>query len=304
VDAKGLRSKEEIVRHLKIVNAEWARTPFFEIRRKTVNALLDKIAVERSPLQADAVLATLRSIMNWYATRDDEYTSPIVKGMHRDHRKASDRARRRILNDDELRALWAGADQVNGAFGAIVKLLLLTAQRREKVATMKWADVQDGIWTIATEAREKGNAGQLRLPAAALEIIAAQPVIDDNPHVFPGSPHGPWREAARSRPPSFNSWSQRKAEIDAALPPMPNWTLHDLRRTARSLMSRVGVSSDIAERVMGHAIAGVEGVYDRHSYAGEKADALNKLATLIEQIVNPPDQTNVVPLALGCSGRR
>ena len=81
---------------------------------------------------------------------------------------------------------------------------------------------------------------------------------------------------------------------------MARWTLHDLRRTARSLMSRAGVPRDHAERVLGHAIAGVEGVYDRHAYEDEKADALDKLAQLIDRIVNPPDQTNVVPLA----GRR
>src|SRR5262249_19231782 len=77
-----------------------------------------------------------------------------------------------------------------------------------------------------------------------------------------------------------------KAAFDAKLPDMPPWTLHDLRRTARSLMSRAGVRPDIAERVLGHAIKGVEGVYDRHAYLDEKADALAKLADLIERIVN------------------
>jgi len=72
---------------------------------------------------------------------------------------------------------------------------------------------------------------------------------------------------------------------------MERWTLHDLRRTARSLMSRAGVSSEHAERVMGHAIGGVEGVYDRYRYADEKAEALQKLANLIDGIVH-----NVVPM--------
>jgi integrase len=86
----------------------------------------------------------------------------------------------------------------------------------------------------------------------------------------------------------FNSFSQRKEELDAKLPAMPQWQLHDLRRTARSLMSRAGVRPDISERVLGHAIPGVEGVYDRYSYADEKADALNQLAALVEQIVKSP----------------
>jgi hypothetical protein len=71
---------------------------------------------------------------------------------------------------------------------------------------------------------------------------------------------------------------------------MERWTLHDLRRTARSLMSRAGVRPDVSERVIGHAIPGVAGVYDRHSYAAEKRDALEKLAGLVERIVAPTEK--------------
>jgi integrase len=73
----------------------------------------------------------------------------------------------------------------------------------------------------------------------------------------------------------------------AKVEPLPNWTLHDLRRTAKTLMVRAGVRPDISERVLGHVITGVEGTYDRHSYADEKRDALEKLAAMIERILNP-----------------
>jgi dihydroxyacid dehydratase/phosphogluconate dehydratase len=85
-----------------------------------------------------------------------------------------------------------------------------------------------------------------------------------------------------------------KAELDARAPIAP-WTLHDLRRTARSLMSRAGVNRDIAERTLGHTIPGVEGVYDRHGYTDEKARALEALASLVDHIVNPRAD-NVVPM--------
>ena len=78
------------------------------------------------------------------------------------------------------------------------------------------------------------------------------------------------------------------------VPDMAPWVLHDLRRTARSLLSRAGILPHIAEQVLGHAIRGVEGTYDRHPYADEKADALNRLAGLVERIASPID--NVVPL--------
>ena len=215
----------------------------------------------------------LRGICNWYATRNDNYSSPIVKGMRRSNPK--ERARDRILNDDEIRAVWQAASE-NGTFGAFVRVLLLTAQRREKVAAMKWSDVSvDGVWTIPAEAREKGNANELPLPEAALAIIKAQPRYESNPYVFAG------RGGAH-----YSGYSKGKAALDAKVN-VPGWRLHDLRRTARSLMSRAGVRPDIAERVLGHAIQGVEGIYDRHSYREDKAQALKALAGLIENILRP-----------------
>jgi len=96
---------------------------------------------------------------------------------------------------------------------------------------------------------------------------------------------------------AFSGYSKAKRQLDvviaeqrkaAKLKPMPEWRLHDLRRTARSLMSRAGVSSDIAEMVLGHKLSGVRGVYDRHSYAAEKRNALEMLARQIEHILSAP----------------
>ena len=95
------------------------------------------------------------------------------------------RARSRILDDDELRALWAAAE-ANGVFGAFVRVALLTGQRREKVLAMRWEDIKDGEWIIPTDKREKNTAGSLVLPQAALDIINAQPRFACNPYVFAG----------------------------------------------------------------------------------------------------------------------
>ena len=107
-----------------------------------------------------------------------------------------------------------------------------------------------------------------------------------------------WRSAGRSAPPAFISHGVHKERLDAKLD-IPHWTLHDLRRTARSLMARARarVADNVAERVLGHAIPGVHGIYNRHAYFDEKADALARLATLVETIWNPPEKTNVVELA-------
>ena len=85
----------------------------------------------------------------------------------------------------------------------------------------------------------------------------------------------------------LTGYSKSKSQLDAKLGDIPAWTLHDLRRTARSLMSRASVRPDIAERVLGHSIKGVAAVYDRHSYRDEKAAALRQLAALLPTIHNP-----------------
>ena len=247
VAEKKLRSQPEIERCLnKYIYPSWQHRPFRELQRSHVNDLLDEIQDKHGSRQADMCLAIIRKMMNWYTVRNNDYVSPIVRGMHRT--EVGDRKRKRILDDDEIRALFQVTEDA-GTFGVILKVLLLTAQRREKVVTMQWSDVVGGEWKIASETREKSHAGKLRLPSIVLDLIQAQPRIAGNPYIFAGG-HG--------RGP-FNSFSQRKQELDAKLPDMPSWVLHDLRRTARSLMSRAGVLPHISERVLGHAIPGVEG---------------------------------------------
>ena len=276
VDKNKLRSGDEVRRVLeRHVLPVWRNRLFTEIKRSDIADLLDVIEDKHGAWVADTVLSALRSVATWYAGRHDTYQPPFVRGMRRVKKEA--RKRDRILTDDELRSVWKAAEGTD-TYGALVQLLLLTAQRRDKVVTMKWSDLsQDGVWTIATERGEKGNPGSLTLPKMALEIIAKQPRLMSNPRVF---------AASRGSGP-LNGFNKRKAAFDNACG-ITGWTLHDLRRTSRSLMSRAGVRPDISERVLGHAIAGVEGVYDRHRYDEEKADALVRLADLIETIVDTP----------------
>jgi integrase len=268
---------------IRRMSEAWDGRDFASIERDDVTKLLDEIEENHGTRSANYALQVFSSMANWHATRSRHYRSPLVKGM----RRGSPTKRDRILNDDELRAVWKVAES-NGTFGALVRLALLTAQRQDKLASMKWSDVKDGVWTIATEEREKGNAGVLVLPAEASAIIKGRKVASrdatpsaESPYIFPAAHGGGY----------VSGWSKMKRAFDAKCPPqgiIAPWAFHDLRRTARSLMSRAGVTSDIAERVMGHAIAGVEGVYDRHSYRDEKADALKRLAQQITDIVVPP----------------
>ena len=196
------------------------------IERDDVTKLLDEIEENHGTRSANYALQVFSSMANWHATRSRHYRSPLVKGMRRG--KATKRDR--ILNDDELRAVWKQAE-TNGTFGALVRLALLTAQRQDKLASMKWSDVKDGVWTIATEEREKGNAGELVLPDAAVAIIENKfRGPRKSPYIFPAGTG------------YVSGFSKMKRAFDRKVKIAP-WTFHDLRRTAKCLMQRAGVSA-------------------------------------------------------------
>jgi integrase len=148
----------------------------------------------------------------------------------------------------------------------------------------------DDIWTIPAERYKTKRQNFVPLSKAALAIIEAQPKFDDCDYVFPSRAKTPFSRSGKSKvklDKAIVAAMKKRANNGAKVEPIPNWTLHDLRRTAKTLMARAGVRPDISERVLGHVIAGVEGTYDRHSYADEKRDALEKLAAMIERILNP-----------------
>jgi integrase len=266
----------------KYILPSWGNRNFAEIRRRDIAELLDYVEDQHGPAMADKVLGVVRAMATWHQTRDDTYTPPFVKGMRRVPKP--DRRRARVLTKEELALLWQAATSA-GAFGILIKILLLTAQRRSKVTGMRWSDISPtGLWTIPGEAREKGTAGAVLLPKAALDLLQSLPRFAGNDHVFAG---------ANGKAHSFN-FGTNKVALDEASG-VTGWRLHDLRRTARTLLAEAAVSFEHSERVLGHAIPGVAGVYDRFAYTKEKSAALAKLAALIERTVNPPG-ANVVML--------
>jgi integrase len=256
--------------------------PIAEIRRNEVNRLLDKIEDASGLVMADRALAIIRRIMNWHATRSDDFRSPIVRGMARADAKA--RARKRTLTDDELRAVWQAAETGEGPFERLVQFLLLTAARRNEAAYMRRSELSGAGWTLPAS-RNKTRVDLIRpLSMAAQAVLARVPSLAGCDFVFSGD--------GRS---AINGFSHFKKRFDAQCG-VTGWTLHDLRRTARSLMSRAGVNADHAERCLGHVIGGVRETYDRHEFHAEKQHAYDALAAQIDRIVNPRDNVTSLPV--------
>ena len=255
--------------------------PIAEIRRREIVHLLDRIEDRNGPVVPDRVLALLSVIMTWHAKRDDSFATPLVKGMART--KPGERARDRTLADHEIRVVWKIAE-TQGTFGRLVRFILLSTARRTEAAGMVWAELDGSDWTLPAS-RNKTKADLLRPLSAA--AIAALPEKTGN-HVFSNN--------GKTQISGYSKFKKRFDEAvlaelrqqDPTAAPLKNWVLHDLRRTARSLLSRAGVNADHAERCLGHVIGGVRGVYDRHEFYDEKKRAFELLAQQIAAIIDPP----------------
>jgi integrase len=279
-----LRSVDQYEKVLRrLVLPELGHLPIHQIRRGDVSRLLDKVEDDSGPVMAQSTLAVTRRLFSWHAARTDDFISPIVRGMSRI--KAKERQRKRILSDDELVRVWRTAEADSSALGPYIQFLLLTGCRRTEAAGLTKDEIKGNLWTLPVGRNKAKEALERPLSAAALAAMARTPQFAGSNYVF---------SSTGGRFYAF----QHKARFDKASG-TSGWTLHDLRRTARSLLSRAGISSEHAERCLGHTIGGVEGIYNQHRYRSEMLVAYEKLAALISQIVNPV--ANVVPLVASLS---
>src|SRR5262249_49525669 len=246
----------------RLVYPTFGARPIETINRSDIVRLLDRIEDERGPVMASRTLSIINRVMNFHASRSDDFRSPIVKGMGR----GSEQARSRVLSDEELRAIWKATTDYP-VYGPLLRFILLTATRRNEAGQMKWAELQGRDWVIPA-ARYKTNLDHL-IPLSAMALS----VLPECNGEFVFSANG--RQA-------IGGYGRHKATIDEASG-VRGWVVHDLRRTARSLMARAGVASDHAERCLGHVIPGVRGVYDRHEYHDEKARAFEALAAQVQR---------------------
>jgi integrase len=297
--AKRNRSWKETDRILKrhVISA-WGARQMTDISRADVNELLDDIEDSSGAPMATAVLAQIRKMFNWYATRDDNFNSPIVKGMARISPKQM--ARDRTLSDDEIRALWRALDECEPPYRQLVRFLLLTAQRREEVARSRYSEFSGSSWAIPAERSKTNKANKIPLSAAALkELDTLNEFRAHGEYVFTTTgtkPFSGFSKAKRHLDEKMKRWLKEQNETTTSSENLKPWRLHDLRRTAKTLMQRSGVRPDISERVLGHVIAGVEGTYDRHDYYVQKETAMRSLASEIERILSAGNAPTIIKL--------
>jgi integrase len=302
-----LRSAEQRVKVFErlVYPEEISKRQIEEIKRSDIAALLAKTEVKRGGRMAHVMLAYLTKLFNWYAARTDDFRSPIVRGMS--PIKPKERAGTRVLADREIRDIWATLDKaerekikdVPSSFCRLLRTLLLTGLRRTEAAKASWGEIEylrrddyQGYVLTIPAARMKGKLDHaVPLTPRVLALLGQRPKTADV-RAYPFAFSTDYGATA------LNGYSKAKAALDREITalreadgrePMPRWVLHDLRRTAKTLMQRAGVRPDISERVLAHVIKGVEGVYDRYCYLPEKMDALTKLDALVNRILKTID---------------
>jgi integrase len=248
----------------------------------TRNDLVERIAaVEASgrPGAAQDLRKNAAVFLGWCADTGKITTSPLA-GWRRQRKTKAQRLERpgRALEDWELPILWRAANW-DRPFGPYLHLLLLLGQRRTETALMRWEDVdlRTGIWVVPAEVTKSGRPHKVPLPPAAVAILKGLPRMARSPHVFPG----------RSGKP-MTGWSKRLPAVYQKTESwgMAPWTPHDLRRSMRTGLGRLGVDHTTAELLLNHAISEeLRAIYDRGDYWKKRVEAAAQWADHVMRLV-------------------
>jgi integrase len=291
VAARYLDAKKDVVRlsSFNSINRTFQKhfeplmpRPLTDIGRGEIAAQLQTIIKKSGRTAAALSRKTLSSLFTWAMREGLCEANPVIST--NDPLAGIDTSRDRVLSDAELVKVWNACAEDD--FGRIVRLLILTGCRRDEIGSLRWSeiDLDAGTLTIPAERSKNGKAHCLTLPPMVLDILRAIPRRDGRDYVF-GQRGG-----------GFSRWSWHTDALRELLGEMPAFTLHDLRRTFRTGLGRLGIPSHIAELAINHTRGGIEAVYDRHSYQREIAAALAAWANHDSVNLDGRPAGNVTPL--------
>lgn len=277
------RSEAEIRRHLIVHARPLHRVPITAVSQRNIADLLSELAKRAGNVTSNRVRASLCAFLSWIIREDIRLPEGNVASYTN---KREEKSRDRVLSDAELKTIWAAC--LDDDYGAVLKLLMLTGQRANEIAELRWDEVHDDQIVLPAERTKNYRAHIIPLSDAAKRIVTAF-----NGHsrafVFGRDDTG------------FQGWSKAKEKIDrriAAGAPLTHWTPHDLRRTVATRMAELGVRPHIVEAVLNHVSGhkgGVAGIYNRATYGKEKREALNLWAEHLLAIIEGR-KAMVVPL--------
>ena len=246
---------------------------------------LEGAATDNGPVAANRARSALSQCMGWAVARGIIDRNPLIGTRP----ITVEKSRQRVLAGDEIRALWTETDR-SGDYAKIVRLLLLSAQRREEVASMRWSELEldHGIWMIPEGRTKNARPHMVPLSDQVVSIIKSQHSLPGRDLVF-GTGKG-----------GYSGWGRSKERSDRRSG-LSDWKLHDLRRTAVTGMAELGIQPHVIEAVVNHVSGhkgGVAGIYNRATYADEKRAALQRWADHVTWLIGERKGSTVVKLPI------
>lgn len=284
----------------------WGRRLIADLRKRDAIELTDALVDAGTPAAANRLYEIIRRIGNWAAKRDEIEVSPFGAMEPPAHKVI----RERVLTAREIKLVWMAWTWLGYPFGPLQKLLLVTGQRRSEVAQMQWSelDIESSLWTIPGARTKNGREHEVPLSSLAMDIIEGLPRFGDDDE---GDDDSAFLFTSTGGDKPVSGFSKSKKRTDELIIKVAEkadddtlalvkdgglelWRLHDLRRTLRTELAKLGVSDTVGEKVLNHAERDLlRRTYNVHEYSAEKRDALNLWAQRLRDIIDSPPE-NVV----------
>lgn len=263
--------KKDVIPQLGQVKAQ-------EIKRRDIIDLVEGIANRGAPVTANRTLAVLSRMFNFAVERDILSATPAA-GIKRVHKEQS---RQRVLSEEEIRNFWTNLPNTQMTEGVRIalKLMLVTAQRRNEVGEATWDefDLSARWWTIPAARTKNGLAHRVPLSDLAIDLLVRIKALSgDSPYLLP---------SPRTAGPITVRALTRAVDRNITTLGVQDFTPHDLRRTAASHMAGVGIPRLVISKILNHVEPGITAIYDRHSYDTEKRESLAKWSKAIAAIIS------------------
>lgn len=285
----------------------WGKRPITEITPLDARNLVKTVVDRGAPYQAHNLFATGKRLFGWAINQQvyglesspfDRLKPKVIIGKKL--------ARKRILDDDELRGFWRATRRLGYPYGPLFRMLALTGQRKSEVAEARWSefDLTKRLWTIPAERMKADAAHVVPLSDDVMVVLKTLPRFKRGDHLFSTTfgkqpVNGFSKAKARLDRHMLRSWraiGRAKGE-DRRRAQIPAFVIHDIRRTMRTGLSALPVPDLIRELVIAHTKPGLHRVYDQHAYVDEKARALELWCARLRNIVEPPPKSNVIRMA-------
>jgi integrase len=277
------RYRTEAARAIKHAFPDLLRRPAARITRADAVNALDTLVKAKKAAMAGRTLAYARAAFRWAEKRGNVPANPF-QGLPI---AAGATVRERVLSDTELAEVWAAAGEFGYPWGPFFRLAMLTLQRREEVAGMRWSEIADdlSLWTMPGSRMKNGKPHDVHLSEAARAVLREIPPVDGCDFVFSTTGKTPVSGFSKAKAMLDAGMTHARAEaaktVNRKPDPLAGWRTHDLRRSGVSTLARLGFDSIVVDKILAHQPAkllGVAAVYQRHDFARERAAALDAWA--------------------------